>query len=245
MKLWYYTLMAIRKHLFQDLQPYLCLEDICVYNQTPFPTKAQWISHISLEHSDKVSVEGFSCYICMEKLTAGVLQVTSHLARHLEEVSLTILPTSPESDDDIDDNDEPHSSGSPSIEISTEPIIEPETELHELPGGQVPTSSLLQNSSPATTTMATNWMPQTDGGAQMRGRPAQQSPIRTAMYTQIVNEPVPQGWQLGVPPQTRTEHAMDMYNPAPPILPPKACADVRVAFATHFSQIRRKTPNPW
>lgn len=85
-------------------------------------------------------------------------------------------------------------------------------------------------------------MPQMAGGGQMRGRPAQQQ-LTTAVYSHIMNQPMPQGWQSQLPPQTRMSHAMNMYNPFLSILAPKSCADIWVVFPTPSLHIRRWTPN--
>lgn len=60
--------------------------------------------HLELEHGfDRASHE-IECPFCQEHISGGY---ASHLARHLEEVSLTILPADAESDEDSDrDSDE-------------------------------------------------------------------------------------------------------------------------------------------
>ncbi|KAK7937956.1 uncharacterized protein PG986_014824 [Apiospora aurea] len=86
-----------KTHLFRGLRPYLCLENTCTYNQTSFLTRSQWANHLSLEHEATIYIGGIDCSICMEKLPGSLAQVTTHLARHLEEIALTVLPTSVES----------------------------------------------------------------------------------------------------------------------------------------------------
>ncbi|KAL7621498.1 hypothetical protein AAE478_008822 [Parahypoxylon ruwenzoriense] len=95
---------AWKKHLFSDLEPYICLEGKCDFNRTPFLTKLEWENHLTLDHNYSREVENFTCLICQERSFGGIVHVTAHLARHLEEIALTILPTNPDSEDGTDDD---------------------------------------------------------------------------------------------------------------------------------------------
>jgi hypothetical protein len=61
------------------------------------------VHHLELEHGFADQSKDMSCPLCQETLKSGK---ASHLARHLEEVSLTILPANAESDDESDASSE-------------------------------------------------------------------------------------------------------------------------------------------
>lgn len=87
-----------------DLQPYTCIVTSCDKTQIPYPNKQTWADHLDQEHGffDSLSnPDGFACALCKEHIKADVgrKSMVSHLARHLEEVSLTILPGNAEVDD--------------------------------------------------------------------------------------------------------------------------------------------------
>ncbi|KAI1409940.1 hypothetical protein F5Y13DRAFT_202569 [Hypoxylon sp. FL1857] len=100
---------AWKKHLFLDLQSYICLHNECSFNETAFATKVQWIEHLSLDHNYSPKWAISECSICHEKVDTGKLSVTRHLSQHLEEISLIVLPTNAEelsaSDDESDNVD--------------------------------------------------------------------------------------------------------------------------------------------
>ncbi|KAK8080237.1 hypothetical protein PG997_008055 [Apiospora hydei] len=97
------TKSAWKKHLFLDLKPYICLEDGCGSNGSPFLTKAQWEDHVLLEHGPLGSSSSTSeCPICQDDISKSQITAQVHLARHLEEIALTILPTNLDSEDGTD-----------------------------------------------------------------------------------------------------------------------------------------------
>jgi hypothetical protein len=91
-----------RKHLFSDIQPYVCVVLECNYANTPFSTKNEWENHVAAEHDSLQTSEGLNCPICQDNLRKPPIQIRSHIARHLEEIALTILPTNPDSEDGTD-----------------------------------------------------------------------------------------------------------------------------------------------
>lgn len=68
-----------------------------MYSSVPFPDKNSWKHHLDLEHEFADLSKSFACPLCQEELNGGKL---AHMARHLEELSLTILPANVESDED-------------------------------------------------------------------------------------------------------------------------------------------------
>ncbi|KAK7956505.1 uncharacterized protein PG986_005727 [Apiospora aurea] len=97
------TKLAWKKHLFLDLKPYICLEYGCGSNGSPFSTKAQWEDHILLEHDPRGSSwTTDECPICQDDISNSRITAQVHLARHLEEIALTVLPTNLDSEDGTD-----------------------------------------------------------------------------------------------------------------------------------------------
>ncbi|KAH6640130.1 hypothetical protein F5144DRAFT_484433 [Chaetomium tenue] len=72
--------------------------------------------HLPITTSQLEVILEIACPLCQERVGSGGI---AHLARHLEEVSLTILPTNTESDDESDGNAEEASRDEPNISEET------------------------------------------------------------------------------------------------------------------------------
>ncbi|KAI0543077.1 hypothetical protein GGR58DRAFT_450631 [Xylaria digitata] len=83
-----------RHHLFSDLQPYICCQKPCKRRHEPFADRSEWIEHLAEEHRFSPNWRSIRCLLCNEMTGDGKTTVTTHLARHLEEISITALPTS-------------------------------------------------------------------------------------------------------------------------------------------------------
>jgi len=101
---------AWKKHLYQDLQPYVCLETHCA--QLTFSDRIDWVHHLALDHSYQPAWASVSCPLCLKATGAGQMAVTTHLARHLEEISLAALPIYLEEDITGFDTDSESGNGS-------------------------------------------------------------------------------------------------------------------------------------
>ncbi|KAF5575530.1 ankyrin repeat [Fusarium pseudocircinatum] len=84
-----------RRHLYSDLQPYLCLETEC--DMSSFRNRNDWVSHLALEHYEP-DWKSISCPLCFEITEQGKSAITRHLASHLEEISLSAIPSNPDED---------------------------------------------------------------------------------------------------------------------------------------------------
>jgi hypothetical protein len=73
------------------LQPYRCIVPSCIFNNHPFTEKKLLVEHLELEH---VFGESWAkiCGICRRDAGDSMTSAAFHLAHHLEEVSLMILP---------------------------------------------------------------------------------------------------------------------------------------------------------
>ncbi|KAK4153805.1 hypothetical protein C8A00DRAFT_33418 [Chaetomidium leptoderma] len=88
-----------KKHVLFDLQPYVCVIASCSFSNVPFSNKKAWVHHLELEHNFADPAHEMTCPLCQEHIISGK---ASHLARHLEEISLTILPANAEDDEASD-----------------------------------------------------------------------------------------------------------------------------------------------
>ncbi len=89
-----------KHHLYLDLEPYICLEPQCSDHRR-FLTRTAWMAHLALQHGyDDLGWNAITCPLCFETTGKGKSTVTAHLARHLEEISLSALPAYPDEDDD-------------------------------------------------------------------------------------------------------------------------------------------------
>lgn len=110
-----------RRHIYFDLQPYVCLDVSCPHSGTTFETREKWISHLALDHEMEPKWDSIECPFCKHVTGSGKLAVTKHLAEHLEEISLSALPIQVYSNEvsedgsrlgDTDDDSEDHQENS-------------------------------------------------------------------------------------------------------------------------------------
>ncbi|ETS86364.1 hypothetical protein PFICI_00192 [Pestalotiopsis fici W106-1] len=113
------TKSSWKKHLFSDLKPYICLVSTCVLNEKLFATKSEWKDHMDLKHTSSQSTTR-NCPVCQENTFYGDDHFSSHIAKHLEEVALTILPTNADSEDGTDADSGLASSESSDVEENEE-----------------------------------------------------------------------------------------------------------------------------
>ena len=93
---------SLRKHLFTDLQPYVCPWDPCLGNTTTFRSRNTWINHLSQEHTLASHWNGSACPLCLENAGDGLGAVSVHIARHLEDIALAAIPRNVDSDNGSD-----------------------------------------------------------------------------------------------------------------------------------------------
>ncbi|KFA79353.1 hypothetical protein S40288_03570 [Stachybotrys chartarum IBT 40288] len=95
---------AWKKHIYEDLCPWVCHDLGCKYGNNIFDDRSDWIDHLGLQHGMAPEWKGFECPLCSEDTGDGKFVISRHLSDHLEEISLAALPLSVE-----DENDEPSS----------------------------------------------------------------------------------------------------------------------------------------
>ena len=100
------NIAAWRKHVFVDLQPYVCLFAPCTLAHKLFVNRRDWYGHMCTEHIG-IDTTTLSCPLCVQILPRAVLE--KHLGKHLEELALFTLPTAlfdANTEQDIGDNSE-------------------------------------------------------------------------------------------------------------------------------------------
>ncbi|KAI1378392.1 hypothetical protein F4677DRAFT_393928 [Hypoxylon crocopeplum] len=80
-----------KRHLLADLQPWICCQTSCPCGRAPFATREEWTDHLRKEHALHPDWDDKTCSICSE-VVGGGLATISHIADHLEEISLAALP---------------------------------------------------------------------------------------------------------------------------------------------------------
>lgn len=127
-----------RRHLYIDLQPYVCLDTSCQRSDSTFSNRANWLQHLALDHGMEPKWEQIECPLCGDEAGPGKTAITTHLGRHLEEISLSALPAAPDSETnsetsglDIEHNDQEHQDSEDKLQDLQAVPVESEGELQE------------------------------------------------------------------------------------------------------------------
>ena len=89
------------EHAFQDLLPYICVAPTCLTPNKLYCTAHEWLHHTAIAHPETdpdhhaPQSESVLCPLCIEDVEQGK-NYDRHLARHLQELALFILPRSDE-----------------------------------------------------------------------------------------------------------------------------------------------------
>ena len=110
------------KHVFQDLQPYICISPTCTTPDKLYSTRHEWLHHSKMVHPAVMMDDGTpkerkgvaTCPLCKEEIEFGK-PIDRHLARHLQELALFILSGGEEDFDVSEDRDAETSSGAESV----------------------------------------------------------------------------------------------------------------------------------
>ena len=82
--------MVYRKHLFEDLRPYICLEDGCPSSTESYSTTTKLLAHMKEQHSESefLTAKKLTCPFCREELPQKRLQRIKHVGSHMEDIAL-------------------------------------------------------------------------------------------------------------------------------------------------------------
>ena len=100
------TTQSWTRHVFQDLQPYVCMKMDCTKPQKLYTTKHEWRHHLKTRHRETANRHATSseasalCPLCQAQ-GDNEDHLASHIARHLQDLALFVLPR----DDDNSDED--------------------------------------------------------------------------------------------------------------------------------------------
>ena len=120
------------KHIFRDLKPYVCIYRGCDTPEKLYDTRSQWFQH--LHESHQIMVDSLMCPLCKE-FQQSLKYFERHLARHLEELALFVLPQSDSNKVDVGFGNETDSSSREDVRFlqsgedvadNTKKIIDPE-----------------------------------------------------------------------------------------------------------------------
>jgi hypothetical protein len=92
-----------RKHIFDDLEPYICTFGKCSEASTTFKSRREWSKHESTAHEVefKKRLGSGECPLCLNDISPAK-HLSRHIGRHLRELSLASLPPVGMSDEQED-----------------------------------------------------------------------------------------------------------------------------------------------
>ncbi|KAL8702444.1 MAG: hypothetical protein Q9201_004395 [Fulgogasparrea decipioides] len=117
------------RHVFDDLQPYMCLDKACTTPHKLYTTRHEWVHHSNTMHHQEDSLvtgcnnngRSRNCILCGDS-QATRQRYDRHVARHLQELALFVLPRN----DEESDREEPSTeSDTSSSLVLSEPSANP------------------------------------------------------------------------------------------------------------------------
>ncbi|KAL8792564.1 MAG: hypothetical protein Q9195_004863 [Heterodermia aff. obscurata] len=98
------------KHVFLDLQPYICLDINCATSQKLYATRRDWLHHMKTSHTEgtglRIVTDGaIVCPLCAASFN-DEMQLAIHSARHLQDLALFVLPQSLHDFEEDDEEEE-------------------------------------------------------------------------------------------------------------------------------------------
>jgi hypothetical protein len=106
-----------RKHIFNDLQPYVCTEFTCDIAGKTFESRSSWIQHES-SHQISGASQKFCPFCPGSKGSIPGKTYLKHLSRHLREVALAVLPQTHDSDSDSEGGSDSSNKAASDIELN-------------------------------------------------------------------------------------------------------------------------------
>ena len=112
---------AWNKHVFLDLQSYLCLRKDCATPHKLYGTRHEWLDHrnICRLNSNSSNTADLTCQLCNAVFSEDT-QYGRHCARHLQDLALFALPPTMNCTDGDSDEDEPNIAAEPATDMSDE-----------------------------------------------------------------------------------------------------------------------------
>ncbi|KAI1123165.1 hypothetical protein F5Y10DRAFT_252373 [Nemania abortiva] len=92
-----------KRHLIDDLRPYLCIYPTCSSSKTYFATASAWIQHTKQAHAGSKLVAEHTCPFCLEVKNDETYGILTHVSKHLEVISAISIPRNDPDDDSASD----------------------------------------------------------------------------------------------------------------------------------------------
>ncbi|KAL8866992.1 MAG: hypothetical protein Q9174_005949, partial [Haloplaca sp. 1 TL-2023] len=117
--------MNWNRHVFRDLLPYVCTEIDCVTPDRLYSTKHEWVHHLRTSHGQDISslpkpgqqTASLPCALC-GKPQSSWERLVRHLAQHLQELALFVLPRDDEDFDEANTDTDTDASSSQDLSVS-------------------------------------------------------------------------------------------------------------------------------
>ncbi|KAL8957876.1 MAG: hypothetical protein Q9193_004961 [Seirophora villosa] len=104
------------RHVFNDLEPYVCVDIDCKTPNTLYTTRHEWLHHMKTAHRHHEN-EKTVCALC-EDTQENQATLDRHVAQHLQELALFILPRNQANPDEATTDAESDSSSNRSLSAS-------------------------------------------------------------------------------------------------------------------------------
>ncbi|KAH6878489.1 hypothetical protein BKA58DRAFT_96699 [Alternaria rosae] len=91
---------AWKKHVFDDILAYACFFAECHDTRIFFENGEELMNHLEDHHGMDVRVSDIACPMCVEFTSRDRDILSLHIARHMEEIALAILPSGVDSDEE-------------------------------------------------------------------------------------------------------------------------------------------------
>ncbi|KAL8876283.1 MAG: hypothetical protein Q9198_005496, partial [Flavoplaca austrocitrina] len=107
------------RHVFKDLEPYVCTDMDCKTPNRLYTTRYEWLHHLKTAHPHHEN-KSHKCALCGDH-QRDQASLGRHVARHLQELALFILPRNEaDSDEDLSDGKADTSSNRSSLDNGNE-----------------------------------------------------------------------------------------------------------------------------
>lgn len=89
-----------RRHLLNDLRPWICCQVACPCNRNTFNSRDSWLAHLRAQHNIHPEWDDQTCPFCAERLPQARDIIIRHVELHLHEISLMALPSNAHDDEE-------------------------------------------------------------------------------------------------------------------------------------------------
>ncbi|CAI6342535.1 unnamed protein product [Periconia digitata] len=118
-------------HVFDDIRAYTCILPGCTATRISLTDREALKNHLTSHHSITEDSGPQDCPLCLDEINGGRDIISLHFARHMEEIALSVLPQSAESEDGSEASEE--SDEKASLDFVAEQNSQSAEETHKLP----------------------------------------------------------------------------------------------------------------